>query len=445
VTTALVDSYRPLGAAARLFTERGPEVVLSGPAGTGKSLACLRKMHLMMLANPGARGLMLRKTATSLTSTALVTFRAHVAKAAIGAGDCRWHGSTDHSTAGFTYANGSELVIGGMDKSTRIMSSEYDVAYVQEATELTPDDWEAITTRLRNGAMSFQQLIADCNPDIPTHWLKVRADEGQTLMIESRHADNPTLIDPDTGEETVKGKAYLDKLRALTGIRRARLCDGKWSAAEGVIYEGWDPAIHLVDAFPDGRRKPPASWQVFWSVDFGFTNPFVLQRWAEDPDGRLWLYAEQYRTKRLVEDHARDALCAVAPPSAGGKWLEPKPQTIICDHDAEDRATLTRHLGLPTQAAHKSVSDGIQAVASRLKVAGDGRPRLFVLRDITHQRDTELRDARLPMGTQEEFPGYTWESGTKDRPLKCDDHGMDALRYVVAARDLVGGYRYRSL
>ena len=47
------------------------------------------------------------------------------------------------------YGTGSTITVGGMDKATRIMSSEYDACYVQGAIELIEDDWEAITTRLR--------------------------------------------------------------------------------------------------------------------------------------------------------------------------------------------------------------------------------------------------------------------------------------------------------
>jgi predicted O-methyltransferase YrrM len=56
------------------------------------------------------------------------------------------------------------IVVVGLDKAQKVMSSEYDVIFVQEAIELTVDDWEALTTRLRNGKISFQQLLADCNP-----------------------------------------------------------------------------------------------------------------------------------------------------------------------------------------------------------------------------------------------------------------------------------------
>ena len=44
------------------------------------------------------------------------------------------------------------------------MSTECDMISRQEATELELADWLALTTRLRNGVMPYQQLIADCNP-----------------------------------------------------------------------------------------------------------------------------------------------------------------------------------------------------------------------------------------------------------------------------------------
>ncbi|HKN42971.1 MAG TPA: phage terminase large subunit, partial [Propionibacteriaceae bacterium] len=362
---ATEHSYWPRGASKALFDGphgKAPQVVLSGPAGTGKSRACLEKLHLMCLANPGMRGLMVRKTQISLTSTALVTFREHVARESLASGDCVWYSGSPQESAQYRYRNGSLIVVGGMDKATRIMSSEYDVIYVQEAIELTENDWEALSTRLRHGKVSFQQLLADTNPDVPTHWLKQRANSGRTVMLESRHEDNPIYFD-DEGRLTHSGSAYMDVLDNLTGPRKARLRDGLWVAAEGIIYEAWDPATHLLDRF-----DIPADWPRYWAVDFGYTNPFVLQRWALDPDGRLYLYAEQYRTRRLVEDHAADVRPVLE--------QEPAPVAIVCDHDAEDRATLERHLGLHTVPAKKTVSDGIQAVQSRLKVAGDGRPRL---------------------------------------------------------------------
>ena len=438
-TERLEHRYRPVGSARELFACRGPEVLLSGPAGTGKSRACLEKLHMMAMLNPGMRGLIVRKSATSLTSTALVTFREHVAAEAIASGEMRWYGGSQQEAASYRYGNGSVVVVGGMDKATRIMSSEYDACYVQEATELTEDDWESITTRLRNGKVSFQQIMADTNPNAPTHWLKQRCDRGVTHLIYCRHEDNPRMFDPDTHVWSPEGTEYIRRLDALTGVRYERLRLGKWAAAEGLIYDTFDPAVHLHPSI----GWPPASWVRWWSVDFGFTNPFVLQMWAEDPDGRLYLYREIYRTQTLVEDHARNALAMVK--RGDGHKSDLMPRDIVCDHDAEGRATLERVLGRSTTAAHKSVLEGIEAVKARLKVAGDGKPRLFICRDAVAERDRALEEAKKPASTEQEIAGYVWNDNTKkEEPRKEDDHGADGMRYLVAARDLVGRPRYRS-
>jgi PBSX family phage terminase large subunit len=439
VTAALAERvYAPRGACVQAFKSRDPEVVVSGPAGTGKSRACLEKLHTMCLLNAGMKALICRKTAASLGSTALDTWRNHVAVEALERGIVSYYGGSAQEAPQYRYANGSRVWIGGMDKPSKIMSSEYDLIYVQEATELTVTDWEALTTRLRNGRVSFQQILADCNPDRPTHWLKQRAGAGVTTMLYSTHEDNPRLFDND-GAVTPEGTQYINRLDQLTGVRLQRLRYGRWVAAEGVVYDGFDPALNLTLK----PHRPPDDWARYWSVDFGYTNPFVLQCWAVDPDGRAFMYREIYKTQTLVEDHARAILKAVTR-QRDGSWLEPKPTAIICDHDAEDRATLERHLGMPTVAARKSVSDGIQAVQARWRPATDGRPRLHLVRDGLLERDSALRDAGLPCSTAEEVGGYVWNEA-KDAPVKADDHGMDALRYFVAHLDLGPRVRLRWL
>lgn len=436
--SVLEHAYTPIGSAHNLMQYRDPEILLSGPAGTGKSRACLEKMHLMMLLNPGARGIIIRKTSVSLKSTAMITFREHVAAEAIASGAVSYYTGGGADAEGYRYANGSFLGLGGMDKATRIMSSEYDVAYVQEATELTVDDWEAITTRLRHGRLSFQQLIADCNPAEPTHWLKTRSDAGMTRLLESRHEENPVLF--RDGVATSRGRAYIDQLDRLTGVRHARLRKGLWVAAEGQIWTEYDPAIHLVDRF-----EIPQSWTRYWTVDFGFIHPFVAQWWAEDPDGTLYLYRELVYTQRLVEDHAKQMLASVT--DSKGAWTEPKPRAILTDHAAEDRATLEKHLGIRTRPAHKTVSDGLQAVSSRLRKAGNGKPRLLILRDSLIERDPSLVSSSSPMGLAQEIPAYVWaDHKTKEVPVKEYDDACDAARYVVAHLDLNKvGYTTRSL
>ncbi len=438
--SATVVTYEPRGAAQALFKTRQSEVVIAGPAGTGKSLACLFRMHLVCLANPGVRCLIVRKTAVSLTSTTLVSFRKKVAAEALANGIVSWYGGSSQEAAGYKYSNGSEITVGGMDKPEKVLSSEYDMIFCDEATELTVTDWETLGTRLRNGRLAWQQQMAACNPVHPTHWIKQRAATPAMVMLHSRHEDNPAYVNRD-GTLTPAGRDYLGRLDNLTGVRKLRLRDGIWAAAEGVIYEAFDEGIHVVPRF-----EIPMAWPRYWAVDFGFTNPFVLQCWAEDPDGRVYLYREIYRTRTLVEDHARAILALVT--DANGRWLEPRPQRVICDHDAEDRATLERHLRLPTTAARKNVSEGLQATQSRFKVQPDGKPRILFFADALTSVDQALLDSKRPTSTLEELPGYVWDVAEgrkpKDAPVKEDDHGSDAMRYLIADRDLGLRPRYRS-
>lgn len=446
------------GAAKDALLDRSDELLICGPAGTGKSYVALYKLHLMCLMNGacpknctvehehrlrGMKGLMLRQTLKSLTTTGLVTFREQVAADAIAQGLVKWYGGSSERPAQYVYSNGSSIVVGGLDNPDKVMSTEYDVIFVQEATDVTLESWEKLTSRLRNGRVSFQQLLADCNPQQPSHWLKKRCDDGATKMLYSRHEDNPRIADA-AGALTEYGKAYMKRLDALTGVRKLRLRHGQWAAAEGIIYEEWRPELHIVD-----RTTLPLDWPRYWAVDFGYTNPFVWQQWAVDPDGRAYLEREIYHTKRLVEDHARQILSVVTS-EGSGRWRYPKPQAIICDHDAEDRATLERHLGMGTIAANKNVSEGIQAWMARVGVAGDGLPRVFVLRDSLVERDESLKEAGLPTCFAEEIEGYVWEPSAdgkpvKDKPLKKDDHAMDCARYFGAHLDLAASVRVRFI
>jgi phage terminase large subunit len=439
-----VVRYEPRGAALELFRSSDPEILLSGAAGTGKSVGALMKVHLTCLNTPRVRALIVRKTHASLAASTLVTFRQKVAAEAITAGVVSFYGGSAQEPASFRYANGSVIVVGGLDRATRLLSTEYDMCFVDEAIEVTAEDLDTIVTRLRNGRISRQQLIMATNPGPPTHHIKQRADSGRCRLLYSTHEDNPRLY--SGGEWTEYGQAYLARLDSLTGARYQRMRWGKWVAAEGLVYESFDPAVHVVEP-----TDVPEGGTLWISVDFGFTNPTVVQFWLEDSDGRLYLTRELYRSGRLVEDHAKDILRVLK--DEHGNWRGPKPRAVICDHDAEDRATLERHLGLSTVAAHKGVSDGIQAVQSRLKPAGDGKPRLFLVRGALVERDVELDAAKKPCCTEEEITGYVWDRGTaqqqandkppKEAPVKVNDHGMDALRYAVAELDVGGRPRIR--
>ena len=366
---------------------RDDEMIVSGPAGTGKSVTLLTKMMLAALKYPESRHLIARKTRESLTESGLVTWETKVLPKKLHEQIAASMQRRQRSS--YIFPNKSEVVVGGLDKPTKIMSTEYDTIYVQEALELTLNDWESLNSRLRNNRMPYQQLNGDTNPDAPYHWILQRAKSGALRLIESRHEDNPSLFDA-SGQITEFGRKYIGRLDRLTGTRYQRLRKGLWVQAEGTVYDNFDQAVHMVSRF-----EIPSTWARYWSVDFGYTNPFVWQAWAEDTDGRLYLYRQIYMSQRTVKQHARQIMELTAG--------EPLPQAIICDHDAEDRETLRQETGLDNYAAYKAVSTGIQGVKERLERAGDGKPRIYIMRNSLVEYDPRLEEKKIPTSTEEEF------------------------------------------
>lgn len=420
-----VVRYEPRGAAAELMGYKGTEVCIVGSAGTGKTLAACWKMHLTALNVPGSVGLLVRATHTSLTSTTLVTFQRAVAFQAIEEGVVVWYGGSSKDPPAFRYSNGSVIYVSGADRPERFLSMELDRVFIDEAVEIEQGVYETLISRLRGPGDCYKQIIMSTNPSHDKHWIKVRADAGGLRMLTSVHEDNPWLFDGTDWTEA--GREYLSKLDKLTGVRYLRLRKGIWAAAEGVIYDEFSAALHEVDRF-----TPPADWPLYVVVDFGFIHPFVAHFWRVDGDGRLYLQREIFYTQRLVVDHARQIKEVI-------QEIGVRPTAIICDHQAENRASLAKALGRSTTPAKKAVKPGIEAVQVRMRKQADGLPRICWMKDSLVEKDPDLVEAGAPTCTVEEIPAYIWKDNGKEEPVKEQDDGMDATRYMVAEFDLKAG------
>lgn len=410
-----IESPTFRGAALEAQTITDHEWMLAGPAETGKTFSGLYRLDSLMRSTPKATAVIVRKVRADMNGSVLQTWRRVIAIR----GGVDVYGGEEAKF--YTYPNGSRVYVAGMDRPGAALSSERDFIYVNQAEELDLEAWETLTTRCtgRGCVTTTPMIFGDCNPGPFTHWIVNRPS---LRVLQSVHTDNPTLY--DDGNLTEQGTRTMAVLHNLTGVRRARLLEGKWVSAEGTVYD-FNRAVHLVPRF-----DIPAEWRRLRTIDLGYTNPFVCQWWAMDPDGRAFLYREIYRTGRLAEDHARQIV-----ELSKGERIE----VTVADHDAEDRATLARY-GVSTMPAFKAISVGIQAVQKRLAIAGDGKPRLFVMEGALVERDDTLDAAKKPVCTADEFEVYAWPKGAdgkalKEEPVKAFDHGMDALRYFVAHVD----------
>lgn len=299
VTSATEPEYHPRGAAALLQTSEEPEVILTGPRGTGKSRAALTKIWRCMCKYPRARAAIVRKTRASLTTTGLVTFENEVLGSdhpILDSGPSRGGRSV------YTLDNGSEIVILGMDKPSRTLSSEYDLIFVMQAEELAMYEWETLGGGLRNGVMPYQQLIGDCNPETPFHWIKQREEAGLLALWQTYHQDNPKMWD---GEDwTTYGRDYIERLQRLTGALKLRWLYGQWAAPEGAIYSFDNDAIAPV-------ADIPLSWPRFVGIDpMGQRTAAVWVAMEVTPEKtRLHVYDEYYEPYGLTTPkHAENIL-----------------------------------------------------------------------------------------------------------------------------------------
>lgn len=311
--------------------------------------------------------------------------------------------------------------------------------YIQEATEegVTLDAYETLLRSLRNGKTPWTQMMSDCNPTRPTHFLYKRQQGGGPLkMFTSRHEDNPAFWDRRTKGWTDAGRAYLATLDRMTGPRLNRFRKGLWVAAEGLVYDGYDPAKNV---HPPGWEAPK-EWRRVWGVDWGYVQPLVVQVWAVDGDNRMHLCREIYKTKTRVEVVAKECAKLVE------DGAEPVPSAILADHDPENIATFRQYgrgevegkpFSLPIREANKRDRDkGIQLVQGLFDVQADGKPRIFFHPNARrHRADQSLETEGKPTSTLDELVGYIWEASkpdkAKDEPIAYNDHGMDCMRYVA--------------
>lgn len=435
---ALAEQRRPRFRGANLEAQATtePEFVLSGPAGTGKSVALLARLHANAEQFPGSRQLIIRKTRASLTQSGLVTFEEKVLPpghpALLGASGQR---ITRGNREAYPYPNGSEIVVGGMDKPERLFSSEYDAIYWQEVQESRIEEWESLLRALRNDRIPTQQLFGDCNPSSPKHWLKSRSSTGALAMRETFHRDNPFLWDERTNDWTPAGRRYIANLERMTGVLRDRLYLGLWVAAEGAIYTMFKrsgPGANIVPRF-----VPPAEWRVILSIDFGFSHPLAAQVWVLDGDGRLFLDRELHMAGRTLDEHAPDIL----------RMLRGRAYMGVADSSSPESIERLRSLGVycqPTAKGPDSVRAGIRQCIARMGDPGDGQPRLAIMEGSLVERDEERAAQHLPLCLLDELDLYRWKLDNANRaqeePVKEHDDACDAMRYAVQVADsLCGG------
>lgn len=294
-------------------------------------------------------------------------------------------------------------------------------AYVDEITLLREDFFTQLLNRLWEGA----RLFGTTNPDNPAHWLKRRflnrlSDLPDWRVWKFFLDDNPVLSE--------ERKAAIR--RENTGLFYRRNVLGEWVAAEGAIFDMWDPDRHVIP----WADLPALVDLIAVGVDYGTTNATsaILLGVTDEttPQGRRdsrlvlvdeWRYDAATSQVRLTDaqlsTRLRDWLTQPHTPQVSTLT----PRWVCVDPAAASFKVQLVQDGIPGVVdADNDVLYGIRTTASLL---ASGR---LVVTD---------RCA----GFVNEAPGYSWDPKAtekgEDKPLKVADHSLDAARYAITTTE----------
>ncbi len=375
------------------FASRHPELVASGWMGAGKSRVLCQKAWKIARRYPGVTVALFRKAQNSIAATTERTFERDVVDRHYLAPGHQGRNKTEHW---WGLANGSRIYFLGLDPDpitgvpSKVGSLDLGWAGVDEAVELSEEDWIMLLGRLRDPRMDWHQLAAATNPGPPKHWLRTRMmeDPERRLML---HIKANKFLAPD----------YLAMLQNLPDTAAGRrLGKGEWSAAEGVIW-----------IVPEEQIRSPetgAFKRVKAGVDWGFVHAFACEVIGQSGSGRLSVVREVYAKGALLRDII---------PVLEGIQKDYPGITFYADPSEPAYITECRQAGLKMVAANNDVDAGLQSVAVAIN---DG-----MLIDPSCQ------------GLLGEIPGYTWApnkaGGFHEKPIEVNDDACDALRYGVMA------------
>lgn len=292
----------------------------------------------------------------------------------------------------------------GAEKITqvsKIQGASIKYCYGDEIAKWSPEVWEMLKSRLDK---PYSTMDAACNPEHPGHWLKEFLDREDIDAYVQRYTifDNPFL-----------GPKFVDNLctEYKGTVYYKRYILGEWALAEGLIYPMCNDAIAKP---PKGEPK-----QRRLSIDYGTRNAFAAMLW-EQYDATWYATRGYYYSGRDVGTSKTDEEYAEDLDKTFADILDnllpgTKLKTIIDPSAASFITLLQKRAGRKYAVipADNSVADGIRETATAMRRG-------------TIKISPELKEWK------KEAEGYVWDDDSnEDRPVKINDHYMDATRYFV--------------
>ncbi len=299
-------------------------------------------------------------------------------------------------------------IFGGRDESSASLIQGMTLGGVLlDEVALMPRSF--VEQALARCSLEHSKFWFNCNPEHPFHWFYTewikKSDAKNMLYIHFKMEDNPSL-----------SSSVINRYKSLySGAFYERFIDGRWVAADGLVYPMFDNRCHI-------RKSGGKFFLYYLSCDYGTVNPFSLGLWGKAEDG--WYRLDEYyhssrdRGIQLTDEEYYGKLLSLV----NGRKIE----AIIIDPSAASFIeTIKRHGVFRVIKADNDDLKGINYVCNALK-----NGEIFFYPNCAD--------------TIREFSVYRWDNGIKrDAPKKENDHAMDDIRYFVAT--VLNGKKENSL
>ena len=400
----------------KLIFSNERHTMYSGAVGAGKSLALSVDILLHCEGRPETRYGLFRKTRKALVMSTLKTLL-------VGDGHnppILPYGTYRHNKneGEIQLAGGGLVIYSGVETPEAVRSMNLTRAGIDEVTELTAEDYNAIDDRVRVPIGQPLRILSATNPGTPSHWLAKMHGLSPDKQTPDR---NSRVIMTKTSDNIHLPPEYIEGFERHIGtLYYRRMFLGEWCGSDGLVYDRWDRGVHVLER----SFEPTTS---ILGVDDGYTDPFTVIRHDFDNDGRAHIPREVYETGMLEPEKIE----------AVRSMLHHKDDEVIVDSAAAALIASMRAAGInakPCQKGQDSIEYGVNLVQSRLAVQGDGMPRLTV--------DPSC------VNTIREFESYErkplWD-GFGDKFIDRDNHAMDPIRYVCRHVEKRGGLYFPGM
>lgn len=305
------------------------------------------------------------------------------------------------------------------DAESKIRGATFAGALCDEVNLYPQSVFNQLMARLSvEGAKCF----CNCNPDSPYHWFYtdyIMNDEITDKKVwKFLMEDNLSL-----------SQSYIESLKQMyRGVWYERMILGNWVAAEGRIYDMFDPSKHMLNAeqfIADSKVHLNA---IRWLVgcDYGTSTVMSWGLYAKLPDFRHTGTPVLVKVREFYYDAAKRKVQKTDAEFIEDfkKWLNGlTPWAVYCDPSAASWKVALMRAGYRVLNANNDVINGIRYVATCISTGS------FVM-------------DKSCANTEKEYASYVWDSNAQrlgvDKPLKEHDHTCDTDRYVLYT-DSLGG------